>query len=335
MASRDPLEVLLALTRLLAEETSLERELKATTDAALELLPADHASLRLFDDERRELLSSARSGLGQGQAPATFRAGEGVLGIVADTGKAALVLDTATDERFKHASVGFDVGSLVAVPLVASGQVVGVLSASSGEARCFSELHRDLAQLLANCTVPAIESARLAHLAITDDLTRAYNVRYLGNRLSEEVSRARRYGDGFALLMMDLDHFKRVNDRHGHPVGDEVLRGFADRVRAEVRGPDVLIRRGGEEFLLLMPSTSMPEASAVAERIRAAVSAEPIPTAAGDVTITVSIGVATWQADEEGGATESRADTALYRAKETGRDRVVSERDLDERLPGS
>ncbi len=334
VASRDPLEVLLALTRLLAEETSLEKELQATTDAALEVLPADHASLRLFDDERRELLSSARSGTGQGKAPATFKAGEGVLGIVADTGKAALVLDTSTDERFKHASVGFDVGSLVAVPLVASGQVVGVLSASAAEPGCFSELHRDLAQLLANCTVPAIESARLAHLAITDDLTRAYNYRYLGSRLGEETSRARRYGDSFGVLLMDLDHFKRVNDRYGHPVGDEVLRGFADRVRAEVREPDVLIRRGGEEFVLLMPSTTLPEATAVAERIRASVADEAIETGAGPVSVTVSVGVATWRTDEEGASVESRADAALYRAKEGGRDRVVTDPNLDESHSG-
>lgn len=323
-SARDPLDILLELTRLLAAERSLEEALQATTDAALELLPCDHASLRLFDDERRELLSTARSGAGAQQAPASFKAGEGVLGVVADTGKAALVTDTETDERFKRAPTGFALRSLVAVPMIASGQVVGVLSASSPSPLTFTAHHRDLAQLLANCTVPAIETARLGRLAVTDDLTRAFNVRYLGSRMTEEVGRARRYGDGFTVLMLDLDHFKRVNDTYGHSAGDEVLRGFTDRVRGEVREPDVLIRRGGEEFVLLMPSTKPEEAAKVAERIRASVAATPIATPAhGGIPLTVSIGVATWRPGEDPKAVEARADAALYRAKEAGRDRVA------------
>ncbi len=320
---REPLEVLLALTRLLADERTLEDALHATTDAALELLPCDHASLRLFDDTRRELLSTARSGTASEVPPAQFRAGEGVLGFVADTGKAALVEDTSTDPRFAARPTGFSVGSLVAVPLVAGGHVVGVLSASSPSPGRFSERDRDLAQLLANCTVPAIETARLAHLSVTDDLTRAYNYRVLASRLHEEVGRAARYGDPLSVLMMDLDHFKHVNDRYGHAAGDEVLRAFVDRVRAEVRQPDVLIRRGGEEFLLVMPSTGGDDAHAVAERIRARVAATPIPTQCGaDVPLTVSIGVATWVDREDATALEARADAALYRAKDAGRDRV-------------
>lgn len=320
---REPLEILLALTRLLTDERTLEDALHATTDAALELLPCDHASLRLFDDTRRELLSTARSGTATERPPVQFRAGEGVLGLVADTGKAALLEDTANDPRFATRETGFPVRSLVAVPLVAGGQVVGVLSASSPSPGTFTERDRDLAQLLANCTVPAIETARLAHLSITDDLTRAYNYRVLAPRLGEEVSRAARYGEALSVLMMDLDHFKRVNDRHGHAVGDEVLRAFVDRVRAEVRQADVLIRRGGEEFLLVMPSTGAYEAAMVAERIRARVAATPIPTAAGvPVDLTVSIGVAAWIEGEGTSELEARADAALYVAKGAGRNRV-------------
>ncbi len=319
---REPLEVLLALTRLLADERTLDDALRATTDAALEVLPCNHASLRLFDDSRHELLSTARSGTASEAPPAQFRAGEGVLGFVADTGKAALVEDTADDARFAARLTGFSVRSLVAVPLVASGHVVGVLSASSPSPRRFSERHRELAQLLANCTVPAIETARLAHLSVTDDLTHAYNYRVLSPRLREEIGRAARYGDPLTVLMMDLDHFKLVNDRYGHAAGDDVLRAFAERVRAEVRQPDVLIRRGGEEFLLLMPSTTAGDAFAVAERIRQRVAAKPIDTEAGPVELTVSIGVATWMESESAAQLEARADAALYRAKGGGRDRV-------------
>ena len=318
-----PLETLLGVPRLLSTERSLEEGLAATTDAAMLLLPCDHASLRTFDDERRFLLSSARSGLGQGHRPSSFRRGEGVVGIVADTGRAALVADARTDPRFvARPDAGFEVRSLIAVPLFAAGNVVGVLSVSHTGADVFGARDRDLAQLLANCTAPAIETARLARLAVTDELTRAFNYRYHHSRLAEEVGRARRYGDAFSVLMMDLDHFKLVNDRYGHQVGDEVLRGFVERVRDEVREPDVVIRRGGEEFALLMPATGEKEAAQVAERIRAHVAATPIATSEGDVPLTVSIGVATWVANESGSELEGRADEALYRAKAAGRDRV-------------
>lgn len=322
--AREPLEVLLRLTRLLAEERTLEDALRATTDAALEVLPCDHASLRLFDGNRGELLCSARSGTASEAPPAPFRVGEGVLGVVAATGKAALVTDTARDPRFDARPVGFPVRSLVAVPLLAGAQVVGVLSASAPDPHTFTERDLDMAQLLANCTVPAIETARLAHLAVTDDLTRAYNYRMLRPRLDEEVSRAARYGEPLSILMMDLDHFKHVNDEHGHAVGDEVLRTFVDRVRGEVRQADVLIRRGGEEFLLLMPSTGEAEALTVAERIRQRIASTPIVVANMlEVPLTVSIGAATWRDGESPLALEGRADAALYRAKQTGRNRVV------------
>jgi two-component system cell cycle response regulator len=325
--ARQPLEILLSLTRLLSEERSLEESLQATTDAGLELVPCDHASLRLFDEDRASLLSHARSGEGSMRPPAPFRAREGVLGLVADTGRAALVLDSQTDERFADRPIGFAVRSLVAVPLMAGGQVMGVLSASSKEPNVFGERDRDLLQLLANCTVPAIESARLVHLAETDDLTRVYNHRVLVPRLTEEVSRAARHGTPLSLLMLDLDHFKHVNDRYGHVVGDEVLRGFVDRVRAEVRQHDLFIRRGGEEFLLIMPSTGGEEALTVAERIRARVASSPIETQKrGPVDLTVSIGVATWAEPDDARTLESHADAALYRAKDEGRNRVASSR---------
>ncbi len=323
MEPPDPLETLLGLTRLLSTERSLEGALQATTDAAMLLLPCDHASLRLFDDQRHMLLSTARSGLGRLRKPARFSAGEGVLGVVADTGHPALVEDTRDHHDFvDRPEIGFPVRSLIAVPLFAGGSVVAVLSVSNQKPAVFCERDRDLAALLANCTAPAIETARLARLAVTDDLTRAFNYRYYASRLGEEVGRAKRYGDRFSLLLLDLDHFKNVNDGWGHQVGDEVLRKFVDRVREEVREPDVLIRRGGEEFVLLMPATQTADAVVVAERVRASIAATPIETAGGLVPLTVSIGVATWADDETATGIEARADAALYRAKAAGRDRV-------------
>jgi two-component system cell cycle response regulator len=325
MATREgALPLLLELTRRLAEPQTLESQLQATTDAALALLPGDHASMRLFDDTKTELMSSARSGAGVTQPPATFRRGAGIVGAVADSGRATLVPDARVDPRFvAHPTQGFEVRSVIAAPLLASGDVIGVLSVSSASEGVFTTEDRDLAQLLANCAVPAIEKSRLERLAITDWLTRTYNHRYLAPRLTEEIERARRHDEPLSVALLDLDHFKSVNDRWGHDAGDTVLRTFVDRVRAEVRRHDVVVRRGGEEFVLLMPETASSEGYLVAERVRARVSGEPIVVRDGvETKITVSIGVATWRG-EASDALEQRADAAMYRAKRQGRDRVV------------
>ena len=123
-------------------------------------------------------------------------------------------------------------------------------------------------RLLANCSAPPIERARLRRLAMFDDTTMAFNHRYLTPRLVEEMERASRSSGDVSVLYMDLDHFKSVNDNHGHAVGDVVLRMFADRVRKVVRRIDVLVRRGGEEFVLIMPATGATQAHATGHRIQ-------------------------------------------------------------------
>jgi two-component system cell cycle response regulator len=134
---------------------------------------------------------------------------------------------------------------------------------------------------------------------------------------------------------MDLDHFKRVNDTFGHPVGDAVLRTFCDRVRSFVRKLDVFIRRGGEEFLLVMPATSLEQAKATAERIRKKIGESPFDGGSSQaIRQTVSLGVATWDGRESPEAFEKRADQALYAAKNAGRDRVsVSQSSKTSLLP--
>jgi diguanylate cyclase (GGDEF)-like protein len=122
---------------------------------------------------------------------------------------------------------------------------------------------------------------------------------------------------------MDLDHFKRVNDTFGHATGDRVLRSFADLVRSNVRRYDVFVRRGGEEFVLIMPTADMEEARSVAERIRCSVEASPVPVDGHEVRYTVSIGIASWTPGEDAETLERRADEALYGAKRSGRNRVT------------
>jgi diguanylate cyclase (GGDEF)-like protein len=315
---------LLQLTERLADGRPLEDALGAVTDAALAILPGDHASIRLVDASCTQLLSGARSGTGRDSPVVRLGVGEGVSGWVLAHGKPALIADARDDERFKQVTgQGFTIGSMVAEPLVSEGATIGILSVSSPEVNAFSKTDELLARLLANCSVGPIQRARLERLAVTDDLTLAYNNRYLPARLAEEMERGRRSGDALSVLLLDLDHFKRVNDTHGHAVGDEVLRGFVARVRAATRRVDILVRRGGEEFVLIMPATMGREATVIAERIRKQVADSPI--AAGDARVaqTVSIGVATWDGKEPPAVLEQRADAAMYAAKAQGRNRVV------------
>lgn len=182
-----------------------------------------------------------------------------------------------------------------------------------------------------------VSLARLRALASHDELTGLYNRRQLMEILHREQERATRYDTPFAIGILDIDHFKSINDRYGHEVGDEALRQFARRLRGLSRQMDWIARDteaspegtfgrlGGEEFLLVLPHAQLPGARACLERIRMAISAEPLPTSAGPLPVSFSAGIAVYRAGEEASDTLRRADAALYRAKRLGRNRIEDE----------
>jgi diguanylate cyclase (GGDEF)-like protein len=170
------------------------------------------------------------------------------------------------------------------------------------------------------------KNATLARLSTTDPVTGLRNRRYVSEFLSVEVLRAVRYHTPLAVLLLDLDHFKRVNDTHGHRVGDAVLQVVADTLRASLRATDLAGRYGGEEFLVVLPQTDLAGGAVLAERVRVAIEETAIDVAADTaLSVTVSVGVAALE-----GAAQTveqlveRADAALYAAKDAGRNRVVS-----------
>lgn len=167
----------------------------------------------------------------------------------------------------------------------------------------------------------------LYEAAMRDALTGAYTRRYLRERLHAELSYSARHGTPVALLMIDLDHFKRVNDRWGHQAGDAVLRVVVSELRAMLRPEDVLVRYGGEELCLLARGLDTTAAEALAERLRAAVERLSVPIVGADVRVTVSIGIAATEGSSDPTAATliERADRALYRAKRKGRNRAVAD----------
>ena len=209
-------------------------------------------------------------------------------------------------------------------------------SSSGGEIRLlvdppeggFSSESSELAEWLASQASIALENARLHEVvreqALTDELTGLLNRRAFVDTLEGEIARANRLGGPLSLLFADLDDFKRINDRLGHPVGDEVLQTFAELLRGELRGIDTAARMGGEEFAVLLPGTELDDAMAVAERIRGRIADRALQREAMGTGLTTSIGVVHY---DFGTPAEllRRADAALYRAKEQGKNRVAGE----------
>lgn len=171
----------------------------------------------------------------------------------------------------------------------------------------------------------------LEKMAATDELTQLYNHRAFEQHLAHEMERTRRTGSALALIMLDLDHFKKVNDEHGHPVGNEVLVEWSKRIKATVRKLDVACRYGGEEFVVICPTTGMRQVRTIAERLRQVCEGTPFQTQAGPLDITCSIGAdVLFSGDSDSRADLiARVDEQLYRAKRGGRNQVCYGRGED------
>lgn len=226
-------------------------------------------------------------------------------------------------------------GNSYVIPLLFKMKVVGTLILSRPRGN-FSEDEKRFLKTLAGELAIAIENIRLhsknRELAVRDDLTGLHNRRRLQEILPLEIKRAQRFNEPLSLLMMDLDHFKNYNDRFGHLAGDERLREFARLISSRIREVDFFVRFGGEEFLMVLPNTSKPDAVKVAEKVRALLANHrfTVPEIAEykkgtkPWQLTISIGVSSYP--EDGGSMEDLIDTAdiaLYEAKRKGRDQVV------------
>ena len=228
--------------------------------------------------------------------------------------------------------------SIAMIPLRHRDKLIGSINLCSADAARFTRDHAHdflahLGVIASFCVENIVNRARLMRSGFTDVLTGWHNRRYLTVRLGEELARAKRDRYSVVCLMLDVDHFKNVNDTWGHAAGDAVLRELAQRIESQVRASDVAARYGGEEFVVLLPNTEIDSASLLAERIRGAISVAPFELPCGEtVTITVSIGIADVMPGTEekdlktlGDSLIARADVALYAAKSAGRDRVIVE----------
>ncbi|MDJ0862719.1 MAG: GGDEF domain-containing protein [Gammaproteobacteria bacterium] len=207
-------------------------------------------------------------------------------------------------------------------------QDLGVLTYT--RSRPFSDADTQRLELLTGHLLFPLRNALLYHQAVAaaakDPLTLVNNRAALDETLDREISLAQRHGTPLTVLMIDLDHFKAVNDRYGHVVGDHVLKAFVARVAESYRASDIFFRYGGEEFTLVLRNTELAGATCLAERIRESVQSRPMTTDAGPVSLTVSIGVAELVNRDHAAFLLARADAALYTSKAQGRNRVTATR---------
>lgn len=313
-------------------DTSAEDDFDLLTEVAAELCGAPYAFISLVDAERVWYKSQSGAKTGQSardQAPCSWS-------ILDDEG--LHIPDLRADERTAHlAPVAAGLRMYSSANLVTSdGMRIGTLCVLDTKPRELSARQRRLLVRLAHQVMALLELrqrdrelalalAAMQRLASEDGLTGLMNRRALVDALQREVERCRRLGSALSVVMIDLDHFKDVNDRFGHAMGDAVLRGVAGTLRAGIRAVDIAGRYGGEELCLVLPDTSAEGAVTVAETLRAAIAAQPYEEGGQSVSVTASFGVAAFDKARHASAEQllKSADGALYGAKTSGRNKVV------------
>ncbi len=314
------LPTLTELARGVQRRSSLDENLQQLVDETARLLQASHASVRLLDPSHTHLVAACRSGPSLHPQPVEFEPGEGLVGWVVEHAKPLRLAEPASDPRFVSKPGFSGMGAFVGAPLLSTNACLGAITVIRDEP--FGATDEQLLELVAAICAPPLEIARLSRLTLLDPLTGALNRRGLeeGYAPASVPTDEKR----MAVLMVDIDHFKSINDAHGHLVGDEVLRGIARQLSRALRTSDAIVRYGGEEFLLLLADVTLAEALRVAERARRAIEAQTTRVGAAKLQVTVSMGVEVQRHHEPLGATVERADAALYRAKRDGRNRVLS-----------
>jgi diguanylate cyclase (GGDEF)-like protein len=309
-------------------EQSLESLLERIAETLAELVPYDDMHIYEAEVPRRVLVPVFARGEYEEQVMRTRPGfGQGITGWAAVHRQPVLANEAHLDPRVAHVpGTPVEPEAIIVVPLIARGALKGALNIYRvGVKAAFDDDEFELAKWFGDAAALALDNAqvraRLEHQAQTDSLTGLYNHRHFHEGLRSELRRANRAHDRVAVLMFDIDDFKRVNDVCGHAVGDEILVAVAEMAQSLVRSSDVVCRLGGEEFAVIMPSCGASDALGLARRMRQQLEAQPID-AAGEITL--SMGIA--QSPEQ--ATNSRelvacAETAMMTAKARGKNRIV------------
>jgi diguanylate cyclase (GGDEF)-like protein len=323
------------LGKALTSSLQLDQVLRTIMEKIDEFLRPENWSLLLLDEEKQELYFELAVGkASQALKDVRVKMGQGIAGWVAQHGEAVLVPDTSKDTRFfgkVDEKTKMETQSIVAVPVRFRDTCLGVIELIN----ClgpdgFDQRDLKLLEALADFAAIALENARhvkrIHELTITDDCTTLYNARHMGVILDTEIYRSQRYNYEFSLVFIDLDHFKQVNDTHGHLMGSRLLAEIGNAMKSHCRLIDFAFRYGGDEFVILLPQTSKENALNVARRLHQLIRDSVWLSPEGlNVRLTSSVGVASYPIDsrsKEG--LLHLADEAMYLVKNTNRDSVAA-----------
>ncbi len=336
--SRDEITVLYEAAKTISSSLELESVLNNLVQVTCQAFGYEQGAILLVDDRSGDLVVEATYGYAPGTHGYRIPAGKGITGAVQRTGKPETVADVRRDARY--IGITQRIVSEIAVPLISEGRVIGVFNLESTRRAAFGERDLHILTALAGYATIAIENARLfektKRLAITDGLTELYNHRYLHEALERTLERCRRDDRPLAVIMLEIDSFKRYNDTYGHQRGDDVLRTVADLLRKGSRASDIVARYGGDEFMIVLPYTSKETASEIAERLRRAVEAYPFLLGENIVSsVTLSVGVAANPDDSDTvDALVDAVDRAQYTAKRSGGNKVCVAHSVKEKATG-
>jgi len=317
----------------LTSSVSLNEVMEVALEQITKLLRAKYWSLLLIDEVAGELKFEIAVGEGADKLKEMrLKLGEGIAGWVAEKGVPLLVPDVRRDPRFTKKGdnvTNFQTRSIICVPLVTKGKTLGVIELiNKVEEDFYGEQDLFLLTTMADYTAIAIENAllfdKIQQLTVTDDLTQLGNSRFLHTFLDQEVERAKRYDEHISMIFIDMDHFKQINDVHGHLCGSKMLTEFAGILKRVLRKVDIACRYGGDEFVIVLPATPKDKAKIVAEKILTACNEHVFLKEEGlNKKMTASIGVASFPVDAKSKLELIQlADHAMYRVKNRSRNAV-------------
>src|SRR5208283_5269026 len=313
------------VAKTLTSSLDLDSILQTIMEKMAEYFRPDTWSLLMVDEARDELYFAIAVGdKAEALKDVRLKVGEGIAGWVAKNGEAKIVPDVRNDPTFASRvdeTTQWETRSVICVPLRSKLRVLGVIQLVNVDISQFNEQELFFLQALCDYAAISIENARwvekIQELTITDDCTGLYNARHLYKTLETEVYRSARFGYEFSVLFIDLDHFKTVNDTHGHLIGSKLLAEIGYLVKAQLRLIDFAFRYGGDEFVVLLPQTGKDSALVVAKRLRDAMRASSFCREEGlNLNVRASIGLATYPHDARDAHDVIRqADEMMYLVK--------------------
>jgi diguanylate cyclase (GGDEF)-like protein len=320
------------VAKALTSSLDLDSILQTIMEKMAEYFRPDTWSLLMIDEHHSELYFAIAVGdAAEALKNVRLKVGEGIAGWVAKNGEQVISADVANDPRFApriDEVTRWQTQSVICVPLRSRLRVLGVIQLVNVDLSQFNEPELFFLQALCDYAAIAIENARwvekIQELTITDDCTGLYNARHLYKTLETEVYRSSRFGYEFSVLFIDLDHFKAVNDTHGHLIGSKLLAEIGYLVKAQLRLIDFAFRYGGDEFVVLLPQTGKDQALVVAKRLRDGLRGSTFCRAEGlNLLVRASIGLATYPHDARDAHDVIRqADEMMYLVKNTTRDNI-------------